>query len=382
MTELEALIVLNAIVGLTNTRIVKLIEYFGSAQNVLAASLESLISSQILSADVAGVVVSFPKDSFLRSEKALIEKNRLTVLSFSDEGFPLKLKEIPDSPIVLYVKGDVSVLNDLSVAIVGSRKASLYGISTANQIASRLAEYGFIIVSGLARGIDTAAHKGALQGKGKTIGVLGHGFSYVYPPENKELYEETASHGAIISEFAMDTPPIPFNFPRRNRIVSGLSMGVVVVEAAEKSGALITADFALEQGREVFAVPGKIDSLTSRGVNNLIRQGAKLVMGVEDILEELKGDVAASVRGGSQRVEDNAIPSQPQYVIPAGELSVDESFLLDQMSDIPIHFDELSQKCSAQIINVSSLLFKLELKKVIKQLPGKYFQRQFITTHK
>ncbi len=217
---------------------------------------------------------------------ALIKKLNLNVLTRQDDEYPQNLKNILYPPIVLYVKGRLKPQDCNSIAIVGSRLASFYGLSCAEKLAGELANYGLTVVSGMARGIDTASHRGALKQNGRTIAVIGSGFNRIYPPENKGLCEEIAGSGAVISEFPIDTPPEKENFPRRNRIISGLSLGVVVVEAARNSGALITADFALEQGREVFALPGKVDSSTSFGTNELIKQGAKLVSCVDDIIEE------------------------------------------------------------------------------------------------
>jgi len=213
------------------------------------------------------------------------------MLTFKDKEYPFLLKQITDPPVVLYIKGRLKEEDKLSIAIVGSRQASFYGLQCSQKFSFELAELGFTIVSGLARGIDTWAHKGALKAGGRTIAVLGSGFSFIYPEENKELVEEIALKGAVISEFSCNTQPFSFNFPRRNRIISGLSLGVLVVEAAKKSGALITANFALEQNRQVFCVPGRQDSFTSWGTNTLIKEGAKLVLDIQDILEELNLDI-------------------------------------------------------------------------------------------
>lgn len=220
--------------------------------------------------------------------KILSKENKTRTLSLLDKDYPANLKYIYDPPSILYIKGNILPEDTIAVAVVGSRRATYYGLKNAENLGFQLAAGGITIISGLARGVDSAAHRGALKARGRTIAVLGSGLNKIYPRENEELVEEIAQNGAVISEFALDTPPLRQNFPRRNRIISGLSLGVVVVEAAKRSGALITANFALEQGREVFALPGKIDSFTSKGTHDLIKQGAKLVESIEDIIEELE----------------------------------------------------------------------------------------------
>src|SRR3990167_9491581 len=204
-----------------------------------------------------------------------------------DKEYPKNLRNIYNPPKVLYVKGTLLEQDEVAVALVGSRRASMYGLETCEKLAYELAVRGVTVVSGMAKGIDTAAHKGALKAKGRTIAVMGSGHNVIYPPENKKLYEEVAKTGAVVTEYEDDIEPLPGNFPQRNRIISGLSLGVVVVEAAKNSGALITANLAAEQGRTVFAVPGKVSSLTSAGTNELIKDGARLIQSVDDIMEEL-----------------------------------------------------------------------------------------------
>ena len=229
-----------------------------------------------------------PKTSIdIDKEIGLIKKYDVEVITIDEDQYPKNLKHIYNPPRVLYVKGKLIPEDYYSIGIVGSRKASFYGQQNAERLGSELAQKGFTVISGMARGIDTYAHKGALKAKGRTIAVLGSGINVVYPPENKTLMDEISRNGAVISEFPIDTRPNRQNFPMRNRIISGLSMGVLVIEAARKSGALITASFALEQGREVFSLPGRVDMSTSRGTLGLIKEGAKLVESVDDILEEL-----------------------------------------------------------------------------------------------
>jgi DNA processing protein len=367
MNETEALVVLNAVPGLGNRGIQKLLEYYGSALNVLARDEQSLSDSAILSPKAARNILDFPQDKFLKDEYNLLDARQVKVITYRDDGYPGLLREIPDAPVVLYVKGDLASYNP-SVAVVGSRKASLYGLSIAQKFAVRFGELGIGVVSGLARGIDTAAHQGALRADGYTLAVLGCGLANVYPPENKALFQKIAETGAVISEFSMAASPLPYNFPRRNRIISGLSLGVIVVEAAEHSGALITADFALEQGREVFAIPGKIDQPTSSGVHRLIKQGAKLVTCVEDILEDIQLPGPARARG-----EDaGKLPDAGRE--DSSRMSPEEREVYSRLSDRPVHIDELTHYCG-QTLPVTAILLQLELKRLVKQLPGKLFVR-------
>jgi len=313
-------------------------------------------------------IAQFPQEQFLAKELALIAEQGVRVLTFNDEEYPAILRAIVDSPIVLYVKGRLPENLSLSIALVGSRGASLYGMSIAAQWSARFVELGFTVVSGMARGIDTAAHTGALKAHGQTVAVLGCGLSTVYPPENEKLFAEIAASGAVISEFPMTMPPMAHNFPRRNRIISGLSMGVVVVEAAAKSGALITADFALEQGREVYAVPGKVDSPTSKGVHGLIKQGAKLVSCVEDILEDIHPQLLQEVRA-------HVVLPEIKEPVALESLSEPEQQIYRFISDRPVHIDQLIDRCGTDALRVTTVLSCLELKHLVKQLPGKLFVR-------
>lgn len=290
MNRLEAFIALNLISDIGSVRLAKLLEFFGKPQDIFKASHDKLVKIEGIGEKIAGQIRSFKKEAMDR-ELALIKKQGIDILTLEGPGYPQNLKNIPGKPIVLYVKGELKQEDNFSIAVVGSRRASFYGLSCAQKFAADLSAEGLTIVSGMARGIDTYAHRGALAKKGRTIAVIGSGFNHIYPPENNELAEEIFKNGAVVSEFPMDMRPLAQNFPRRNRIISGLSLGVLVVEAAQNSGALITADFALEQGRDVFALPGKIDSRTSWGANELIKDGAKLVSTAGDIMEELNPGV-------------------------------------------------------------------------------------------
>ncbi len=356
---------LNAVSGLGNAGIRKLLNRYGSAEKIWSLSEADFFENPLISSKAITNILDFPKDKFLKAEYNQIRKAQAKIVTFLDGDYPDLLRSIPDAPVVLYAKGQWPLQGALPVAIVGSRRASLYGMEISGKFAVRLAELGFTVVSGMARGIDAAAHRGALRAKGTTVAVLGSGLTNVYPPENRDLFDEISGSGAVISEFSMETPPVPYNFPRRNRIISGLSLGVIVVEAAERSGALITADFALEQGREVFAVPGKIDQLSSFGAHNLIKQGAKLVTCVEDILEEMQPQISSSLKVGEANKNAGRVPA---------DLSEPERRVYGHITDRPVHIDELTAHCGS-CVPVMSVLLQLELKHLVKQLPGKLFVR-------
>ncbi|MCM8778691.1 MAG: DNA-processing protein DprA [Candidatus Omnitrophica bacterium] len=360
MEEIEALIILNSIEGLGFRKLKCLKEKLGSFTRVFSQTEEDLVKIEGITKNLATKIKEAFRNFDLKKELRLIKENEITLLSLEDRKYPENLKEIYDPPYLLYLRGEFKESDKNALAIVGSRFASYYGISLAEKFSFLLALRGITIVSGLARGIDTQAHRGALKAKGRTLAVLGSGLINIYPEENKKLAEEIAQNGVLFSEFPMETPPLKQNFPRRNRIISGLSRGVVVVEAGEKSGALITADFALEQGREVFALPGKIDSPTSRGTHNLIKQGAKLVSSVEDILEELKLDTTGL------KEENN----RPLF------LEGREQIVYTLLEDEPKHIDGIRKETGFSLTELSDILLRLELKGLIKQLPGKMFVRR------
>jgi DNA processing protein len=286
MEEREHLIALNMIEGLGSIRITKLLNYFNSIESIFKSGQSKLKSIAGIGEEISYRISHFDiKD--LKRELGLCKKETIEIISIFDKGYPESLKNIPDAPVILYVKGQLNSPG-LNIAIIGSRKASKYGLSMAERLSMELASLGVTIISGMARGIDSAAHRGALKAGGRTVAVLGSGLLNIYPPENAELAKAIYKEGALVSEFPLKRAPLRENFPRRNRIVSGLSRGVAVIEAAQRSGALITADLALDQGRDVFALPGEVDSPTSYGTNYLIKQGAKLIDSAEDILEEYR----------------------------------------------------------------------------------------------
>ena len=294
-----------------------------------------------------------------------INKKSYTVLTIKDENYPQYLREIFDPPYVLYGVGDLDVLKDPAVSIVGARRSSPYGKAVAEKLAFELASRGLVIVSGMARGIDSIAHWGALKG-GRTVAVLGSGLDNIYPREKKGLFNKIIESGAVITEYPLRSKPLGFHFPLRNRIISGLSMAVVVAEAAEKSGSLISARLALEQNREVMAVPGNVTSKLSKGTNWLIKNGAKLVDGWEDIVEELPPYVK------------NNIPLEPSTKAEkSADLSSMEKDVIKYLSeDTLTHIDMIVKKTELSVSEVLSVLLKLELKGMVIQSPGKFFQRK------
>jgi DNA processing protein len=375
MTRLEALVSLNLIGDIGSVRLAKLLDYFGRPQDILHASLEKLRAVSGIGEDVAHKISSF-SEAKLKRELASAQKLGLEILTYEDDGYPENLKNIPGLPIVLYVKGRFTPEDKYSIGIVGSRRGSFYGLSAAEKFAIDLSSFGFTIVSGMARGIDTAGHKGALKFGGRTIAVMGSGFNHIYPAENKELSEEIARNGAVISEFPLDALPLKQNFPRRNRIISGLSLGILVVEAARNSGALITADFALEQGREVFALPGKVDSPTSFGTNDLIKQGAKLASCIEDITQELGLPLIQQSAGNRELSEQGADLDLQGFLRPQKNLAGEEAALYNIISAQPKCLDDIVDQSRMDITKIADLLLRLQMRRLIKELPGKHFIKQ------
>jgi len=379
MTQQEALVGLNLFSGIGSVRLKKLLEVFAQPQDILAAPVDTLKKidgiGEVLALEIANI-----KISDIEREFKLADKYKINILTVDDVDYPENLKSIYDPPIVLYVKGNLTAQDKLSIGIVGSRRASFYGLNSAEKFAYELAGLGFTVVSGLAYGIDTQAHKGALKADGRTIAVLGSGLANIYPSENKKLAGQISQSGAVISEFPLSAAPLPNNFPRRNRIISGLSLGLLVVEAAKNSGALITADFALEQGREVFALPGKIDSGNSFGTNGLIKQGAKLVSNIEDILEELNFTEQIALPKEAQgfntlKLGDASFSEAEKESSKIGELTSEESNLYNTLSRQPQHLDDIVDKLGLTTAKTLNMLLTLEIKKFIRQFPGKQFAR-------
>jgi DNA processing protein len=363
---------LSFVTGIGSRTALTLIDTFGKPSACFNASTRDLEALSIKQ-DLIEQLQS--GEAYKRADRELLELARLggRAIAIASPEYPALLRETYDPPIVLYSSGALqSPFAQPLLAIVGSRRCSTYGRNVAEMLGRELAARGVTIVSGLARGIDSAAHQGALDGKGLTVAVMGTGLDDVYPKENKRLAEKVRENGVLLSEFPLGTPPLSQNFPFRNRIISGLSFGVMVVEGAERSGSLITARMASEQGREVFAVPGNITSSKSFGPNYLIKDGAKLVQTWRDVVEEFPTDVKAEILS-AERVESTA----RQLTLDEVSLSETEKKVLSRLkSDEQIHIDELARQTRLSITDLLSALLSLEMSDRIKQLPGKYFARR------
>ena len=360
MTNTEACIALNMIPKMGPVRLRKLLEVFESPERIFLARGAELSRIEGIGSEVAAAIVGWEERVDLPAELGRIADFGAQVLTQESQEYPRLLREIHNPPIVLYVWGKLSDRDRHAIGIVGSRRTSHYGLETAKKLSYQLAYAGITVVSGLARGIDTAAHQGALAAKGRTIAVLGSGLNHLYPPENWALAEKIADSGAVVSEFSMDTKADTQTFPIRNRIVSGWGSGLLVVEAGLNSGALITANQAVEQGRSVYAVPGQIDRPTAAGSNRLIQQGAKLVTGAADILDEMQ----------------ILLPVAPKLTASAPRadlLEPDERLIYDAINDSETLIDEIISKTNLPTGTVSSTLLALEMKRFVKQLPGQHF---------
>jgi DNA processing protein len=364
--------------GLGPTRARKLVEHFGSADAVFRAELTALEATGMQAVSAQSIATG--KSAELASEEmARATSAGIAVLAFDDPSYPPRLKEIYDPPLILYVRGDPQILSKPGIAVVGTRHPTPYGIGMAERLACDLATQGLVIISGMARGIDTAGHRGAITAKGKTVAVFGTGVDVIYPKENSRLSEQILGiGGALISEFPLGTFAAPQNFPIRNRILSGMSMGVLVVEAAEYSGTRITARMALEQNRDVFAVPGNVTNKNSWGPNTLIKQGAKLVATWEDVWEDLPTEVRLTLAPASTTPESQSPPAASLF--PDDGLPPHEKRILSLLkADEATHIDELIERLESQMSSseIFAALFELELNGKIRQMPGKNFVKSF-----
>jgi len=353
---------LKSVPGVGNLLFKRLIERFGTPAAALSAARADLLTVEGVGEHLAEAIrhPSRPAGAQAEIERALRQGCRLVTLT--DPDFPPLLREIPDPPPFLYVRGDLAGC-PRPIAVVGSRNATAYGLETTHRICKDLAGLGFTVVSGMALGIDAAAHEGALSGQGRTVAVLGSGLDNIYPPQHRRLAERIAAGGAVISEFPLQAGPEAHHFPVRNRIISGMSLGTVVEEATKDSGSLITARLAAEQNREVFAVPGSIQSFKSMGTHTLIKEGAKLVENVQDIVAEL-----------GHFLQDDAPPRRESApVAPRHRLTAGEAAVVAALTAYPVHIDDLVRRLAMEPGNLSGILLQLELKGIVTQLPGKLF---------
>ncbi len=365
MTRTEALLALNLIPQIGPLRARRLIAACGSPEQVLAASAADLAGLEGVSPALAQAVAGWQAHTDLEGELAKIQERGLTLLTGDDPLYPPLLRGIHDAPLLLYVWGRLESRDHRAIGVVGSRRATLYGLNAAKRLSYQIAYAGYTVISGLARGIDTAAHEAALAAQGRTIAVIGSGLGRLYPPENQALAERIAANGAVLSEYAVERIADKQTFPYRNRVVAGWCSGLLVAEAPERSGALITAQQAVEQGRTVYAVPGPIDKPGSAGCNRLIQQGAKLVMDGADILEDL----------GSLLPDPTPRATTPVASTAPATLSLDEQILLAAFSGTEVHIDSLIRDSGLTAATVNVCLMRLEMKRLVRPLPGRYYTR-------
>jgi DNA processing protein len=362
MTPTEACIALNMLPTMGPVRLRKLLEVFETPDRILSARRDALRAVDGIGREVVDQIVNWETLVDLPAELKRIQDFGATVITSESPLYPRQLRQIHSPPIVLYVWGELTERDQHAIAVIGSRRTTHYGLESAKKLSYQLAYAGLTVISGLARGIDTATHQGALAAKGRTVGVIGSGLSRLYPPENAALAEKICSgHGAIVSEFSMEIEPDRQTFPMRNRIISGWSQGLLVVEAGANSGALISVSQALEQGRNVYAVPGHINAPSAYGSNRLIQQGAKLVMDASDILDDLQILLP----------EAKPAPGAAARTLPV--MTDDERRVYESIRETETSIDDIAEKAELPDGAVSSTLLRLELKRLVKQLPGKYF---------
>jgi DNA processing protein len=357
---------LKSVPGIGNHLFKRLIDRFHLPEAVFQASRHELLEIEGISQRQADAILNYEAPGSIKTELEQTGQKGFEIITQADSAYPPLLKEIPDPPPFLYVSGSLDG-SSKNIAVVGSRNPTAYGISATQNLCADLTAHGITIVSGMAVGIDTAAHRGALAGRGNTIAVLGSGFNKIYPSQNRSLFKRISEEGAVISEFALNTEPEAHHFPIRNRIISGMSMGTIVVEATRRSGSLITARLAADQNREVFAVPGSIQSFKSTGTHALIKQGAKLVENAQDVIEEL----GAYMDMETPVLRQDGLPSHTERKPPS--LSPEEQPVYDSLSPYPEHIDTLIRRTHIESGKLLSLLLQLELKGIVQQLPGKYF---------
>lgn len=372
--DLKYWLALKAIPGIGNAAFKPLLDQFSTLAAVFSATFSHLSGIPEINKKSASAIVAFKNWDMILHQLDVLDKTGVNIITYLDELYPANLLNIYDRPAFLYVQGNLEK-NDIPIAIVGSRYASTYGKYTTERISRELALKGITIVSGMARGIDSCAHRGALSAQGRTVAVLGSGLDVIYPPENKKLFSAISQNGAVISEFPPGTQPLSYHFPSRNRIISGMSYGVVVVEAGEKSGSLITARLAVEQGRDVFAIPGTIDSAQARGTNSLIKQGAKLIDSIDDILEDILPQLErTSVQPVSVKQDFspacNAQSSSGKRMDPLNSL---DQTIVSILSQGKMHADDIITMTGIAPAGVLSALITLELKGIVLQHPGKFF---------
>lgn len=364
MTRTEAWLALNLLPQVGPVRVRKLLDHFGSPERILAAKSSDILQIEGFGLTQAESIAAWESQIDLPGELKKLQERDLTLLTQDDDLYPPLLREIYNPPLVLTVWGELTKRDHNALGVVGSRHATHYGLSTTKKLSFQIAYAGYTIVSGLARGIDTAAHEAALAAKGRTIAVIGSGIGRLYPPENMALAERIAQNGAVLSEYPVDRIADKQTFPYRNRIVAGWSCGLIVVEAPLRSGSLITAQQATDQGRTVYAVPGPIDKPTSAGCNRLIQQGAKLIMDGADVLDDLNTLFPTAPK-----------PPRIQETPPSVSLTLEEEILYNAISTDEAHINDITTTSGLTPATVSSTLMRLEMKRLIRALPGRRYVR-------
>jgi len=365
MTRTEAYLALNLIPNIGPVRLAKLVEHFGSPEAVLRAKSGKIAAVHGFDHALAATLADWENQIDLVSELSLINERGLSLLTQESDLYPELLREVPGAPFLLYVWGTLTKRDHNAIGVVGSRQATTYGLNATKKLSFQIAYAGYTVISGLARGIDTAAHEAAIAAKGRTIAVIGSGIGKLYPPENQALAERIAQNGAVISEYPVNRIADKQTFPYRNRIVAGWSNGLLVVEAPGRSGSLITAQQAVETGRTVYAVPGPIDRPTSLGCNRLIQQGAKLVVDGADILDDLNTLFPTAPMA----------PTLETRPAPVADLTLEEQILYDALGSDECHMDDLIGRSGLTPATVSASLMRLEIKRLLKQLPGRRYVR-------
>jgi DNA processing protein len=354
MSEYDEFLDLLSITKLTENKLYSLLEHFKTPQRIKNAPAASLV--QLVGKDVAHSILTLHKDDSLRRQYDIVEKLGITILPYYSSAYPRWLKQTEHFPPILFVRGSILADDETAVAVIGTRGATVYGKGIAESFAAEFAQAHVTVVSGMARGVDTAAHRGALKNNGRTIAVLGCGIDRCYPPENKGLMADIIQHGAVVSEFTIGTPPRAQNFPKRNRIISALSKAVVAIEAKEKSGVMNTISWALQQNKDVYAIPGNIYSKTSQGTNRLIKEGAIPVTSAAEVLESLGIRYATIERAAKEVIMTEA-----------------EKLVWDALSHEPMYLDTLSEHLNCPTSSILNTLLGLEIKGLVKQLPGMMF---------
>ncbi len=343
-----------------NRNIEKIMCQLDSLQELWNMPINQIYRFQDINSNVLEKIISYRNEDYIKRLYDTLYENDIDIITIYDDSYPQDLKNIYNKPLVLYVKGNIIEEDALAIAVVGSRKATSYGKWATEYFVRELVNLEVTIVSGLALGIDSIAHKTAIENGGRTIAVLGNGLDIIYPKRNKELYKTVPENGALITEYPFGVEPLAYNFPQRNRIISGISLGVIVIEAKEKSGSLITVEHALEQGKEVFALPGNINSIFSKGTNKLIKEGAKLIMDVEDIIEEIH-----LLKSKQQKIREKEIDFS--------QLSQLEIKVVEAIKEGPLHSDMIAIKTGLDISTVNSVITILEIKGIIKEIAGRVF---------